>query len=138
MNSNDLDIFKKFIQFYRINSNESSVDINGILSKICKDASDVFYLPKKIFHDFSIISKTFASNQVFFEIAVPTILSGIARINNEKFQASYFWNDEQTYIQKYYDKIEHFSYPFDLSQYNTHAMRRIICQNFIADKLNNF
>jgi hypothetical protein len=145
MKSNDLyigridkKVFEKFIQFYRINSNESSNDINKILSKICKDASDVFYLPKKFFHDFNIISKIFASNQVFFEIAVPTILSGIAKINNENLQASYFWNDEQTYIQKYYNKIEHFSYPFELSQYNTHAMRRIICQNFIADKLSHF
>jgi hypothetical protein len=130
--------FEKFIQFYRINLNESSNDINIILSKICKDASDVFYLPKRLFFDFNIMSKIFAANEVCFEIAVPTILSGIAKINNEHLQASYFWNDEQTYIQKDYDKIKHFSYPFELSQYNTNDMRRLICQHYVKDKINYF
>ena len=44
-------VFETFTQFYRINLNESSIDINIILSKICKDASDVFYLPKRLFYD---------------------------------------------------------------------------------------
>jgi len=129
-------VFKKFVQTFRINLNESSNDTNTILSKICKDGSDVFYLPKRLFYDFNIVSKLFATNNVFLEFAVPIILSGIDKPKNENFQGLYIW-DRQTNILIDYNKIKHFSHPFKLTHYNSNDGRNLICQYFIKDKLNN-
>ncbi len=128
-------VFEKFIQMYKNNLNETSNDIDKILSKICKDGSDIFYLPKKLFHDFNIISKLFGANNVFLEFAVPIILTGIDKFN-EHLQGYYFWQT-QTDIKTYYNQIKHFSHPVKLSQYNTNEMRRFICQYFIIDKFNH-
>jgi hypothetical protein len=96
------------------------------------------YLPKNLFYDFNVLCKLFGTNQVFLEMAVPIILSGIAKTNNESLQASYFWNGEQTNIQKDYNQIKHVSHPFKLSQYNTYDMRLLMCQNFVTDKFHHF
>jgi hypothetical protein len=131
-------VFERFVQFYRINLNESSNDINRILSKICKDGSDIFYLPNRLFNDFNIISKLFAKNRVFLEMAVPIILSGIDRVNNENLHGFYFWNGQQTNIEKDYYQVKHFSHPFKLFQYDTQYKRSLICRNLIIDKFNHF
>ena len=129
-------VFEKFIQTYKINLNETSNDIDIILSKIFKNGSDIFYLPKKLFYDFNIISKLFVANNVFLEFAVPIILTGIEKFY-EHLQGYYFWQI-QTDIKTYYNQIKHFSHPVKLSQYNTDDMRRLICEYFIKDKFNHF
>ena len=68
--SRDKEIIKKYVKIYTLNNlnvtiNDEKNDIK--LTKACKEPSDIFYLPKRLFKDFTVISKIFSENKVFLE-----------------------------------------------------------------------
>jgi len=86
-------VFEKFIQMYKINLNESSNDTNKILSKICKDGSDVFYLPKNLFYDFTQTDIEKYYNQIK-HFSHPVKLSKYNTHDTRRLICQYFINDK--------------------------------------------
>ena len=95
------------------------------------DASDCFYLPKKLFEIFHIITELFRKNNVFLEIAVPTILAGIANENSiEIINGIYSWGGYQ-FDLKDYNSTFHFAHPLKLSNLQN---RKLICDVLINER----
>ncbi len=69
-------ILTSFIQLLRKNTNQ-----NDKITKFSKSASDIFYVPNNLFKQFNIVSKLFSKYNVFLEIAVPIILTGLDKYN---------------------------------------------------------
>jgi hypothetical protein len=138
--SSDKEIIKKYVKIYKLNNLNVSVndEKNDIkLTKACKEPSDIFFLPKRLFQDFTVISKIFSENKVFLEIALPTILTGLSEFNNETLNGYFnYWG--QIELNKYYYQFKHYLHPVKLNSYNTQNARNLICDLFISDKFNNF
>jgi hypothetical protein len=138
--SRDKEIIKKYVKIYTLNNlnvtiNDEKNDIK--LTKACKEPSDIFYLPKRLFKDFTVISKIFSKNKVFLEIALPTILTGLSEFNNETLNGFFnYWG--QIELNKYYYQFKHYLHPVKLNSYNTQNARNLNCDFFISDKFNNF
>ena len=58
--------------------------------QICVGGSDIFYLPKEKFDNFHFMSKLFRKYKVFLEIAVPTLLAGLAPKSNMEIMYGYY------------------------------------------------
>jgi len=97
---------------------------------------DVFYLPRNIFFKFNLIVKIFRKNNVFLEMAVPTILSGLSTgFNTDIMNGIYFWT--QYYNDDDYFKIVHFTHAFKLTHYKNPYKRKKMCNTFIQQKFND-
>ena len=94
------------------------------------------YIPRRYFVKFNVLSSLFSSNNVFLELAVPTILKGMVNDYNqtEGLQGMSDWK-LQFSLDKVYSSIKHFIHPFKLSQYNSPEKRQLICQYLIQEKL---
>jgi len=125
--SSDKEIIKKYVKIYKLNNLNVSVndEKNDIkLTKACKEPSDIFYLPKRLFQDFTVISKIFSENKVFLEIALPTILTGLSEFNNETLNGYFnYWG--QIELNKYYYQFKHYLHPVKLNSYNTQMKHSI-------------
>ena len=107
------------------------------MDKICKEASDIFYIPKNLFYNFNLVSKIFESNNVFLEFAVPMLISGLGqfKFTSNSIQGLYYWGLQLNLVNDYF-KVKHFAHPFKLSHYSSIEKRQKICEFFIQDKLN--
>jgi len=107
------------------------------LNKICYDASDIFYIPRRLFHKFNVLSRVFSSNNVFLELAVPTILNGLDGLNHKDgiLQGWYNWG-KRIQFDKEYNSLVHFTHHFKLSEYNSPEKRSLVCKYLIQDKFN--
>ena len=99
---------------------------------ICMHGSDVFYLNKKNFRSFHLISGLFRQFNVFLELAVPTILAGIESENNFQFIDGTF--SSQIDLNRY-DKLGYFAHPVMLYEYFNNSNGKIFCEKFIKEKL---
>jgi len=126
-------ILTSFIQLLRKNTNQ-----NDKITKFSKSASDIFYVPNNLFKQFNIVSKLFSKYNVFLEIAVPIILTGLDKYNlNENLNGSYYWNGELFELEKDYYSVKHFGHPFKLSLNLIAEKRKRLCQYFIQEKFIN-
>ena len=98
---------------------------------ITSSASDLFYIPKRKFELFNFFSKIFQKHEVFHEIGIPTILSGIdAEGSPVILNCSYTWGGIQFNFKNYNSDL-HFAHPMKLSNQNNIKQ---ICELFIKDK----
>jgi hypothetical protein len=59
-------------------------------------AGDVFYVPRSLFQRFHLISTLFRRFEVFLEVAVPYILTGLDPNNSMvRISGKYFWGDAE-------------------------------------------
>ena len=95
-------------------------------------------MPNNLFKEFNIVSKLFSKYNVFLEIAVPIILTGLDKYNlNENINGSYYWNGELFELEKDYYNVKHFGHPFKLSLNLVSEKRKLLCQYFIQEKFIN-
>lgn len=132
----DLIILKRFFQIYNSNLN---LDKNQKkISTICKDTSDLYYLPNDFFSTFNFMSKIFRSHNLFLEFAIPIILRGLDEISSTQILDGLFFWPQQFILNEWYSKVKHFGHPVKVMKYNEPEERRKICQTYIQDKFNNF
>jgi hypothetical protein len=131
-NSKFKQIYDQFIK----NLIKNSVENKKNEIKFCWMGGDVFYLPRNIFFKFNLIVKIFRKNNVFLEMAVPTILSGLSTgFNTDTINGIYFWT--QYYNDDDYFKIVHFTHAFKLTHYKDPYKRKKMCNTFIQQKFND-
>ena len=63
--------------------------------QVCVSGSDIFYLPKEKFQVFHFMSQLFRKYNVFLEIAVPTLLAGLAPSSEIEILYGYYSWDER-------------------------------------------
>ena len=101
--------------------------------------SDLFYVPNSKFESFHLISSLYRYFDVFLELAVPGILSGLdVNFNMEIISGTYDWNRAEVFVSYSYAKIGLFFHPSKLINYNASAWGYKFCENFIQDKLSHF
>ena len=124
-----------FIRLLKYNSNQTK---SNRIEKFSKEPSDIFYIPQKLFHKFNVISKIFSYYNVFLEMAVPIILTGISENSkvNENLNGLYYWAGQLFELEKDYFNIKHYGHPFKLSINLNLDKRKLLCKYFIEDKLN--
>ena len=115
---------------------ESNYDSKSNYSKACMGGSDIFYLPKSKFKDFHFISNIYRNFEIFLEIAVPTILSGLAPANESLATVSrYIW-DFQLNFPTNYHLVNLFYHPIKVSVVANNSMSNFgYCNYFIKDKI---
>ena len=75
---------------------------------------------------------------VFLELAVPGILSGIdLNSNMETLEGTYDWVRAGPFNFDNYEKIGLFYHPTKFSQYKASTLGKKFCQSFIQDSLNH-
>ena len=69
-----------------------------------------------MFHSFNVLSKIFSQSNVFLEIAVPTLLTGLDEFNlNETLlNGRYYWGGHLFDLERDYAHVKHFGHPFKL------------------------
>ena len=124
--TNKANIIKKFLQ--NLKNNQLSKNDNFIIPS---SGSDFFYIPKRKFELFDFFSKIFQKNNVFHEIGIPTILSGIDEEGSGVLlSCSYTWFGTQFNFGNYNSEV-YFAHPVKLSDKNN---INPICQFFVKDK----
>lgn len=106
--------------------------------------SDVFYIPRRFLHQFVYLAKMFRNNDVFLEIAVPTILRMLD--NQRKFQhlkGVYLPGRAGTepvvnsnYLWSVYNADLDFIHPVKLHYGENSTNNYLILENFIQQKVN--
>ena len=103
---------KKFINGLKLHE---PLNKNNSIPSAAMGGADLFYLPRKKFDFFHIISQLFRKHNVFLEIAVPTILAGIDEEKSmEIIEGKYFWGKQFDF--KHYNSTGTFAHPVKISQ----------------------
>lgn len=122
-------IIKSYLNFIDLNQ-----EVKSNITKIYFQGSDIFYLPKKKFSDFYLISKIFRMHNLFLEIAVPTILAGLDRIDQiEVMEGLYNWSPNPFSFNNDYN-FTHYFHSFKLSRLGNMDIRAGFCSLFLNDK----
>ena len=114
--------------------------------RACWGQSDIFYLPKSTFKRFHYITSIYQHHNVFLELAVGTVLSGLAPVNEiDLLKGGYQWECnhcfffdwETSRVQSVYETFPHFYHPVKISTLMTGAGHDNFCNIFIKDKFLN-
>ena len=129
-------MLKEYELFLQHNSKNDSNSTTVICSHM---GSDTFYVPKSKFKFFHFISNLFRHYNIFLELAVPGILSGLDyNFNMNILNGTYDWSRREIFDSYAYDKIGSFFHPSKLFVYNASLLGNKFCKHFIQDKLNKY
>ena len=131
----------RFVDSFLKNLRSNSITaVSNTSTIICSHTgSDLFYIPNSKFELFHLISSLFRYFDVFLELAVPGILSGLdVNSNMEIISGTYEWLRRDVFASYSYAKIGLFFHPSKLIKYNASALGYKFWENFIQDKLSHF
>ena len=127
---NDIKKAKKIKIFIQnLKNNEKAKNNETFI--ITSSASDFFYIPNRKFELFDFFSQIFQKNEVFHEIGIPTILTGIDEENSRVLiNCSYSWNGIHFDFKNYNSNL-YFAHPMKMSNRDN---IKPLCELFIKDK----
>ena len=123
-------LFENYMKIFKSNSKSATSP------QVCsKSPSDIFYVPQIKFESFHLLSSLFRYFNVFLELAVPGILSGLdSNGNMELLSGTYEWNKRDVFSSYYsYNKIGAFFHPSKLFNYNASYLGRKFCEYFLQE-----
>ncbi|ESO85049.1 hypothetical protein LOTGIDRAFT_235922 [Lottia gigantea] len=96
-------------------------------------ASDIFYVPKRLSQEFSYIISIFNTHGVYLEIAIPTTIYGLDRSKNVyKLQGDYLWYTDRNYAQEIFHYNNHFLHPIKLGPcVNDYKCSEFLCKDYV-------
>ncbi|RUS84467.1 hypothetical protein EGW08_007763 [Elysia chlorotica] len=97
------------------------------------EASDIFYVPAKIASDFTFFSDIFSQTQVFLEIAIPTILTGLAKDTGiYRMRGSYLWFQDRLRYSDVYTQFDHFYHAWKFSKFSDPDQAKFFCNEVLS------
>jgi hypothetical protein len=138
INSTDDDVLKSF----RNNFNGSLHHHLTQTKSLFHVGGDVFYVPRSLFQRFHLISTLFRRFEVYLEVAVPYILTGLDPSNSmERMSGKYYWGDAKFRFDPDYAHPDAVYYhPFKLSWLKKRSRERFAvdyCRRHVSDKYAN-
>ena len=135
------DMLKRFLSTL-----ESNYEVKGKYPKVCWGQSDMFYLPKTKYKEFHYITSLFQRHNVFLELVVGTVLSGLAPLKEiDIIRGSYQWECNHCFsfdwdyskVESLYKNFTHFYHPVKLGLLTRGTGNKNFCNLFVKDKIEN-
>ena len=123
---------------------ESHWETKSQFPKVCWGESDIFYLPKTKFRKYQYISDIFQHYNVFIELVVGTVLSGLAPLKEiDLLKGGYQWECNHCFkfeweterVEPLYHFFLHFYHPIKHSVVREGLANKNFCNLFIKEKL---
>ncbi|GFO04765.1 hypothetical protein PoB_003127000, partial [Plakobranchus ocellatus] len=96
------------------------------------EASDIFYLPANLASEFTFFSDIFSQNQVFLEIAIPSILSGLVTdAGIYRLRGSYLWFQDRDRCPYVYTQFDHFYHAWKMSKFADVKQASFFCKEVL-------
>ena len=143
LNEKEHEYFRSYMTTLDLNSIKTK---NSNLPKICftmtpelgYTGGDIFYVPKSKFMVFHFMCSIFRKFNLFLELAVPGILSGLdlhsrIQILNGKYNFDY--SGDRSLDFSSYDTIGYFYHPFKYGAYTNSSKGKQFCNIYVQEKL---
>ncbi|GFR80092.1 hypothetical protein ElyMa_000572100 [Elysia marginata] len=106
--------------------------VTGCERCLTYEASDIFYLPAKMATDFTFFSDIFSQTQVFLEIAIPSILTGLATdAGIYRLRGNYLWFQDRVRCPDVYTQYDHFYHAWKFSKFSEPGQASFYCREVI-------
>ncbi|XP_041355335.1 probable glycosyltransferase STELLO1 [Gigantopelta aegis] len=97
------------------------------------EASDIYYIPSSLKEDYVFLSSWFLKERVYLEIAIPTVINGLARSSEiVRMPGTYLWYSDRVKFRKTFNPSHCFLHPFKLKhQLKEESGAKFYCEEYL-------
>lgn len=137
-------VWKTFESIQTFNNTKSKQIVSAFLSTLQHNSgsydkffycsSDIFYVPSKFRQSWAMLSDIFFSNNVFLDIAVPTLMNGMDSLANIiRMEGIYLWYNERGNYPAYYRSYHQFFHPWKMGWIHRSDHANFLCFHLLPN-----